>query len=250
MSHDRPSVVRPDWPAPAHVTALVTTRHGGQSRPPYAGFNLAHHVGDDAGAVESNRQVLQSMIGGVPISWVRQVHGTRMVEADDVMVTAPPEADAVRIRSGGAAAVMTADCLPVFLADKTGQEAVVVHAGWRGLVAGIIESSIARLDCRPIELMAWLGPAIGPCHFEVGDEVRTAFMEADAGDCGRAFTPTGQPGQWMADLYELARIRLHRAGVDDVYGGGLCTFCDGSRFYSFRRDGTTGRMAALICLNK
>lgn len=250
MSDDAPSVVRPDWPAPANVTALVTTRRGGVSRAPYAGFNLAHHVGDRPEAVETNRKRLQDMVAGVPVAWVRQVHGTRMVEASDVIAAAPPEADAVHVRDRGAAAVMTADCLPVFVVDRSGREALVVHAGWRGLASGIIESSIAGMDGPPDELMAWLGPAIGPCHFEVGDEVRAAFLEPDSSDCARAFRPAGKSGQWMADLYELARLRLREAGVPDVYGGGYCTFCDESRFYSFRRDGTTGRMAALICLNK
>lgn len=243
-------MVRPDWPAPVNVTALVTTRCGGVSQAPYSGFNLAHHVGDRTEAVETNRTQLQDMVEGVPIAWVTQVHGTRMVEADDVNAAAPPEADAVHIRERGAAAVMTADCLPVFLVDRSGREAVVLHAGWRGLASGIIESSIAGMNAPPDELMAWLGPAIGPCHFEVGDEVRVAFLEAAAGDCAHAFRPAGKTGKWMADLYELARIRLRDAGVLDVYGGGFCTFCDETRFYSFRRDGTTGRMAALICLNR
>jgi YfiH family protein len=173
-----------------------------------------------------------------------------MVDAGDAAVaTEAPEADAVHIRSRGAAAVMTADCLPVLLVDAIGREALVIHAGWRGLASGIIESCIAGTGRRPDKFMAWLGPAIGPCHFEVGDEVREAFMKADVGDSTRAFRAAGQPGQWMADLYELARNRLRAAGVHDVYGGGFCTFCDESRFYSFRRDGATGRMAALICLN-
>lgn len=250
MSHERRSVIRPDWPAPGNATALVTTRCGGVSRAPYAGFNLALHVGDRKEAVAANREMLQKMIGDVPIAWVRQVHGTRMVEAGDVVAAASaPEADAVHIRGGGAGAVMTADCLPVFVVDRAGREALVIHAGWRGLAAGIIESAIAGMDSRPGELMAWLGPAIGPCHFEVGEEVRAAFLEAGAGDCASAFRSAGEPGQWMADLYGLARIRLRGAGVDAVYGGGFCTFCDGNRFYSFRRDATTGRMAALICLN-
>lgn len=250
MSADAPSVIRPDWPAPENVTALVSTRSGGVSRAPYDGFNLAHHVGDRREAVAANRKTLQKMIGDVPVAWVRQVHGTRVVKARDVVVAGcAPEADAVHIRGSGAGAVMTADCLPVLVVDRAGREALVIHAGWRGLAVGIIESAIAGMDSRPGELMAWLGPAIGPCHFEVGDEVRAAFMAAGAGDCASAFRSAGEPGQWMADLYGLARIRLRGAGVDAVYGGGFCTFCDESRFYSFRRDGTTGRMAALICLN-
>lgn len=251
MSHEGGSVIRPDWPAPANVTALVTTRCGGVSTAPYTGFNLAHHVGDRREAVAANRERLQRMVGDVPIAWVRQVHGTRTVDASDA-VSAPcaPEADAVRIRGSGAGAVMTADCLPVLVVDRAGREALVIHAGWRGLAAGIIESAVAEMDSRPGEVMAWLGPAIGPCHFEVGDEVRAALLEAGGGGCASAFRSAGAPGQWMADLYGLARIRLRGAGIDAVYGGGFCTFCDGSRFYSFRRDAVTGRMAALICLNK
>lgn len=251
MSHEDSCVIRADWPAPTNVIALVTTRCGGVSRPPYAGFNLAHHVGDRQESVATNRASLQKRAGDVPIAWVRQVHGSRTVDAGNVVGAADvPEADAIRLRGGEAGAVMTADCLPVLVVDRAGHEALVIHAGWRGLVAGVIESAIAAMNSSPSDLMAWLGPAIGPCHFEVGDEVRTAFLKAGDGHCAGAFRPAGESGQWMADLYELARIRLREAGVESLYGGGFCTFCDESRFYSFRRDGTTGRMAALICLNK
>lgn len=249
MPHDWPPVIRPDWPAPSHVSALVTTRKGGVSRAPFDRFNLAFHVGDDKEDVSHNREVLQRLIGLSPsVTWISQVHGTTIVTVEESHEwRRVPEADAVHIRGSGAAAVMTADCLPVFLVDQQGREAMVVHAGWRGMVAGILQRSVRTMRSSPKELMAWLGPAIGPCHFEVGDEVRSAFIQA-AGDSAAGFRPGERAGKWWADLYELARVRLRIAGIQDIYGGGFCTHCDAARFYSYRRDRTTGRMAALICL--
>ncbi|MGM0633486.1 MAG: peptidoglycan editing factor PgeF [Pseudomonadota bacterium] len=244
------SLIRPDWPAPPNVTALVTTRVGGVSGPPFETFNLAHHTGDDWSVVEENRRVLMRLAGiSGPIRWVRQVHGVEVVDATRGDPGRVPEADAVHIRGAGAAAVLTADCLPVLLVDREGREAAVVHAGWRGLARGIVEQALQRMDSPADQVLAWLGPAIGPCHFEVGDDVKTAFPAAYTDSVPEAFRPGRLPGKWMADLYLLARACLNHSGVTDVYGGGLCTVCDETRFFSFRRDGVTGRMAALICLN-
>ncbi len=244
------SLIRPDWPAPPNVTALVTTRVGGVSGPPFETFNLAHHTGDDWFAVEENRRVLTRLAGmSRPIQWVRQVHGVTVADATRCDPDRVPEADAVHIRGAGAAAVLTADCLPVLLADREGREAAVVHAGWRGLAQGIVEQALQRMDSPADQVLAWLGPAIGPCHFEVGDDVRAAFPAACTDSPLAAFRPGRLPGKWMADLYSLARSCLNQSGVTEVYGGGLCTVCDEARFFSFRRDGVTGRMAALICLN-
>ncbi|MDD5249896.1 MAG: peptidoglycan editing factor PgeF [Rhodocyclaceae bacterium] len=233
----------PDWPAPANVRAVSTTRGGGCSRGRYQSFNLADHVGDDAAAVAANRRLLRERLPVAP-RWLRQVHGVRCVDAalcgDDV------EADASFSRSGAqACAVLTADCLPLLLCDAAGTVVAAAHAGWRGLAAGVIEATAAALG-RPEDLMAWLGPAIGPRAFEVGDEVRAAFVRSDVG-AAAAFAAHGE-GKWLCDLYALARRRLQRLGVNRVYGGDSCSFTEGERFFSYRRDGATGRMASVIYL--
>ena len=235
--------LRPGWPAPAPVRALTTTRAGGVSRPPWNAFNLATHVGDTPQHVAANRAALRRRfdLPADPV-WLQQVHGARVVEAG-----AAAEADAVWSRTPGqVCAVLTADCLPVLLCDRAGDCVAAAHAGWRGLAAGVLEATVAALPADAADLMAWLGPAIGPDAFEVGDEVREAFVTADA-RAGAAFRPAGD-GRWLADLYGLARLRLAAAGVTRVFGGGLCTFTDRDRFYSYRRDGVTGRMASLIWL--
>ncbi len=235
--------VIPDWPAPPGVRALTTTRAGGFSRPPYGSFNLADHVGDAADSVARNRALLRERFG-VPAEpvWLSQVHGSRVVEAGT-----PARADAAySCRPQVVCAVLTADCLPVLFCDRAGTCVAAAHAGWRGLAGGVLEATVEALPAGAADLMAWLGPAIGPESFEVGDEVREAFIGVDP-VAARAFRPTSAE-RWYADLYLLARQRLSAAGVGEVFGGGHCTFRDEARFYSYRRDGVTGRMASLIWL--
>lgn len=247
--------IEPDWPAPANVIALSTTREGGHSRPPYDGLNLAHHVGDLPEAVAANRALLAARLpAGTRVCWLNQVHGVRVVAADEADLEAPPDADASwSERTGMACAVMTADCLPVLFCAADGSRVAAAHAGWRGLQAGVLEATVAAMESAPGRLMAWLGPAIGPARFEVGPEVRRGFLDA-AGTAERAgieacFQPAAaRPGYFLADLYALARCRLRAAGVTAVHGGGFCTYDDERRFYSYRRDGTTGRMATLVAL--
>lgn len=239
----------PGWPAPGNVRCLITTREGGCSPAPFDGFNLATHVGDDARLVAKNREALTLRIGVQPV-WLDQVHGINVVDLDAGQeLPQAPEADASISRSPGkACAVLTADCLPVLLCDRAGTVVAAAHAGWRGLVAGVLEETIRRMNVRPGEILAWLGPAIGPQAFEVGNEVRAVFVASDAAAAG-AFVATGVSGKWMADLFTLARQRLIRAGVGSVAGGGTCTFTDHRRFYSYRREGSTGRFASLIWLD-
>jgi YfiH family protein len=234
----------PDWPAPTRVKAFVTTRQGGASIGSFAAFNLAEHVGDAAAAVAANRTTLRQHLPGEPV-WLQQVHGNRCVDAAAAIRGEAADA-CVAHASGQICAVMTADCLPILLCDTAGTEVGVAHAGWRGLAAGVIESTVAAMACAPTDLLAWLGPAIGPRAFEVGDEVRAAFVAVDAA-AAEAFAPQAG-GKWLCDLYELARQRLSGCGVTEISGGGLCTFSDAERFYSFRRDRRTGRMATLIWL--
>lgn len=240
--------IQPDWPVPAKVRALVTTRYlPGASLPPFDSFNLGAHCGDEPQAVAHNRQRLFEL-ADLPQAphWLTQVHGThvhrvRSLHPDPEI----PQADAAVTHIPGAVlAVMTADCLPVLLAARDGSEVAVAHAGWRGLAAGVLEATVAAMQTPPDSLLAWLGPAAGPEHYEIGDEVRAAFLEHDpaASSC---FQVT-RPGHWLIDMYALARQRLAKAGVNAVYGGGLCTLSDPARFYSHRRDGCSGRMASLI----
>lgn len=239
-------MILPDWPAPANVRALQTTRRGGFSCTPYDTLNLGMHVGDDALAVAANRQLLNAWVPSEPV-WLEQVHGTQVVSAEQAGCL--PRADGcIARRPGAVCAVMTADCLPLLLCDRAGSVVAAVHAGWRGLAAGVIEAAVAAMACPPPELMAWLGPAIGPLAFEVGEEVRAAFV-AHQTEAAAAFTPRGA-GRWLADIYGLARLRLHAAGVRSIHGGGLCTYTDAAQFYSYRRDGATGRMATLIWLER
>lgn len=237
-----PDWIVPDWPAPPNVRALVTTRLGGASRGAYASLNLGLRCGDDEAAVRENRARLERALPQAP-KWLAQVHGATVVEAD--RLDHAPAADAAVARAPGTVcAVMIADCLPVLLCDASGTTVAVAHAGWRGLAAGVVENTVAAMNVRASELVAYLGPGIGPRAFEVGAEVREAFVARDAAAAGD-FTPAGA-GKWLADLFGLARRALARAGVDRVHGGGLCTYTDTARFFSYRRDRTTGRMAALI----
>jgi YfiH family protein len=233
----------PDWPAPANVRALVTTRAGGVSRGPYAALNLATHVGDDPAAVAENRRRLRAQLPAEPL-WLNQVHGSRVVDAAGA---APGiEADAAFSHAKRLVCVVqTADCLPVLLCDEAGTAVAAAHAGWRGLAGGVIEAVVKAMDVAPGRLMAWLGPAIGPQAFEVGAEVRETFL-AHAPEAESAFAAK-ENGKWLADLYRLAGQRLNALGITRVFGGGFCTFHE-ERFYSFRRDKATGRMASLVWL--
>lgn len=247
----------PDWPAPDHVRALFTTRSGGVSDNTggaYASLNLGMHVNDNPDHVLANRRLLRRHLPNEP-RWLEQVHGVDHIRVEQE-AAGPMRADAALSRSPGAVcAVMVADCLPVYLCDDAGTAVGIVHAGWRGLSAGIVEKSVAAMHIEPERVMAWLGPAIGPTHFEVGDEVRAVFVDHDA-YAAAAFKPAGaaaqpEPGsktKWYADIFQLARLRLLAAGVNRIYGGGVCTYSDPVRFFSYRRDGVTGRMAALIWL--
>lgn len=233
----------PDWPAPASVRALTTTRLGGTSAAPFDGFNLADHVGDDPAAVTANRALLRGMLPAEPV-WLRQIHGCRCIDA---ATATDNEADAAFARTPGVVcAVLTADCLPLLLCDTAGTAVAAVHAGWRGLASGVIEATLTALGLPGERLLAWLGPAIGPQAFEVGDEVRAAFIARDPA-AAEAFT-SRRPGKWLCDLYLLARQRLAAQKVRRVWGADFCTATDRTRFYSYRRDGTTGRMASLIWL--
>jgi polyphenol oxidase len=234
----------PDWPAPARVRSLITTRRGGVSSGSFASMNLGDHVGDDPDPVRRNRALLTAQLPAEP-KWLKQVHGARVAFVDGALY--PKEADgAVARQAGTVCAVLVADCLPVLLCNAAGTTVGVAHAGWRSMAAGVLEQTVAAMGATPSTLLAYFGPAIGPQSFEVGDEVRRAFMEIDATDA-EAFLP-GTPGKWMCDLYELARRRLLRMGVERIFGGGLCTLIEAQRFFSYRRDGATGRMAALIWL--
>jgi len=238
----------PDWPAPPNVRAAVTTRHGGVSLAPWDSLNLADHVGDDPAHVAENRRRLRAHLD-LPAEpfWLQQVHGCDVAQAGSGDEQALCAADAsVATTAGVVCAVLTADCLPVLFCDREGRWVAAAHAGWRGLAAGVLERTVQRAPAPPAELLAWLGPAIGPQAFEVGPEVREAFVGADSGavDCFSA----SPAGRWLADLYGLARRRLAASGVGWVGGGGLCTYTDADSFFSFRRDGTTGRMASLIWL--
>ncbi|MEW7976531.1 MAG: peptidoglycan editing factor PgeF [Candidatus Sedimenticola endophacoides] len=238
--------ITPDWPAPAGVRALITTRNGGVGAAPYDTLNLGGRVGDDPCSVQANRALLGRRLGlpSQPL-WLNQVHGRAVARCGSERPGVTADA-VVADRPGAVCAVLTADCLPLLICDRGGREVAAVHAGWRGLAAGVIEAALARLSAPGPRLMAWLGPAIGPRAFEVGPEVRAAFMEQDA-RCASAFAAHG--GRWLADIYQLARLRLRHHGVGYIGGGEYCTVSDGRRFFSYRRDGVTGRMASLIWID-
>jgi YfiH family protein len=246
MQTPHPDWIIPDWPAPANVRALMTTRAGGVSQGAFSSLNIGLRTGDDPQAVTANRERLRAVLPQEP-KWLRQVHGTRVVEADALEDV--PEADAaIARRPQTVCAVMVADCVPVLLADRAGATVAVAHAGWRGLAGGVIEQTIERMAVPPGQLVAHLGPGIGPRAFEVGADVRDAFLSGNP-QAQAAFKPHAA-GKWLADLYLLARQRLARAGVTQVSGGELCTYSDPLRFFSYRRDRTTGRMAALIWMQR
>jgi YfiH family protein len=239
-----PAFMVPDWPAPAGVRALMTLRTGGVSTPPWDSFNLATHCGDDPASVAANRARLAQSVPASP-RWLDQVHGTVVVRADSVDLVRPPAADASHTdQPDVVCAVMVADCLPVLFCDREGTQVAAAHAGWRGLAAGVLEATIESMGLAPDQVMAWLGPAIGPQAFQVGPEVRDAFIATDSRDAGAFRQDAGD--RWLCDLAGLARSRLERAGLRSIHGGRWCTVADPGRFYSYRRDRQCGRMAALV----
>lgn len=258
----------PDWPVPSSVRSAVTTRLGGASPSPWDSFNLAYHVGDNPELVSDNwRQLISEFDLATPPQLLNQVHGTTLVEAcaDGVI----PDADGCFSRMPGqACVVMTADCLPILFCNAAGTDVAAIHAGWRGLAAGIVHRAVSNLSSSPHELMAYLGPAISQQHFEVGEDVRQAFLgshffqgslarvrecfvrKVEGGHDGHNCAGIKGAEKWMTDLYGLARIALNDVGVTQIYGGEFCTYAEKERFYSYRRDGVTGRMASLIWINQ
>jgi YfiH family protein len=240
------SLIVPDWPAPPNVRAVQTTRLGGVSQTPYDSLNLGTHVGDNPLHVAANRQRLSDILPSEPI-WMEQVHGT--IVQDAALASCQPQADAAVTRHlDTVCTVMTADCLPVLLCDQAGTVVAAAHAGWRGLSMGVIERTVEAMHVPADQLLAWLGPAIGPDAFEVGEDVYQVFVNHDA-KAAEAFEATEQT-KWRADIYLLARQRLAALGVARVYGGEYCTFHDTRRFFSYRRDGACGRMASMIWLGR
>ncbi len=241
--------IEADWPAPPGVKAYTTTRLLGCSEPPYDTFNLGPHVGDDPQAVDRNREILTTGLPGQPrVQWLTQVHGTQVVSVDGACCDQAPKADAALTREHGVAcSVMTADCLPVLFCDRKANVVAAAHAGWRGLADGVLEQTVLKMACPPEDVLAWLGPAIGPTAFEVGPEVRDAFRATLGEGVDRCFRP-GAGDRLLADLFALARLQLTALGVSAIYGGGICTYSNPETCYSYRRDGRTGRMASLIYL--
>lgn len=244
-------IIVPQWPLQGlveqKVTAFCTTRSGGFSEGGFASLNLAEHVQDDAKSVEKNRRLLREQFA-LPENpqWLQQTHSTNVIELDHSLLR---EGDAAICSiPGRIAVVLTADCLPVLFCNKTGSEVAAAHAGWRGLLNGILEKTINSMSSDNAQLMAWLGPAIGPSQFEVGCEVMDSFVAADAS--AKACFVQNRPGHYLADLYALARLRLQKAGVSHISGGEFCTFSEAQRFFSYRRENTTGRQASLIYINK
>ncbi len=240
------AALQAEWPAPEMVRTCITTRRGGCSQGRWKGFNLGDHVADDPAHVAANRAELERSLGCEP-AWLQQVHGTAVVRADPVQVL---QADAAWTDQPGiACTVMTADCLPVLFCNRAGTRVAAAHAGWRGLLAGVLENTVQAMGDAPENLMAWLGPAIGPQAFEVGPEVFDAFVQLDP-RARDAFVPSVREGHYLADIFHLARLRLEACDVGLISGGEDCTVSDPSRFYSYRRDGQTGRFASLVWLEK
>jgi YfiH family protein len=238
-------LIIPDWAAPPSVGAASTTRIGGVGQGPFSNLNLADHVGDDPDSVQQNRRRLVARLGlSENPCWLKQVHGIEIVPAEQVH--RPVSADgSITTQVGVVCAVLTADCLPVLFCDRDGTHIAAVHGGWRGLAAGVLEAAVDAFRARgiqPANLLAWLGPAIGPAAYEVGTEV----FEALGQDRDRQALSNNAGSRWQLDLYALARARLHSQKVDRIYGGGDCTMADAKRFFSYRRDGVCGRQATLI----
>ena len=240
---DKLNLIIPNWPAPANIHALQTNRDKGVSLAPYNSLNLGSHVGDNPMHVAQNRQLLSQHLPSEPV-WLNQVHGINVVDA--AQTDCVPDADAsFTTRKNVVCVTMTADCLPILVCDTAGTTIASIHAGWRSLCDGVIEATIAKMQINSSDLLAWLGPAIGPNAFEVGAEVRAQFIAKDA-KAELAFKKHGD--KYLADIYQIATQRLNNLGVKQIYGGGECTFTDKDQFFSFRRDGVTGRMATLIWL--
>ncbi|HMT94801.1 peptidoglycan editing factor PgeF [uncultured Thiothrix sp.] len=239
--------LKPDWPAPENVHAVCTTRSGGVSVAPFDSLNLGDHVGDTPIAVARNRQLVAEVLDlpNTPF-WLQQVHGVKVAQQNVDNLGCSADAS-VSFKMNEVCVVMTADCLPVLFCNRAGTRVAAAHAGWRGLCDGVLEKTVGALDCDPAEILAWMGPAIGPKAFEVGDEVRAAFMEYEQ-QAAQAFQAT-QAGKWLADIYQLGRQRLSAMGVTAIYGGELCTYTQQDLFFSFRRDQQTGRMASLVWLS-
>ncbi|MES2625421.1 MAG: peptidoglycan editing factor PgeF [Pseudomonadota bacterium] len=251
-----PGLYQPVIDLPKGIKAFVTTRNGGFSEGPWQSFNLGEHVKDDPAAVAANRALLKQQLvvatgsSSLDLQWLNQVHGTTVHHAHGPSTSSPPQADALYTnRTNLVCGVLTADCLPVLFSSTDGQEIAVAHAGWRGLQKGVLEKTIACFNAPPAQIIAWMGPAIGPCHFEVGDEVREAFLESAqemTAVTENAFLPSVNRGKWFADLYQLARIRLLSAGLTKIGGEPTCTVCENARWYSYRHSPLTGRFATLI----
>lgn len=245
-------LVQPDWPQPDSVHAIVTTRKGGESLAPYDSLNLAQHVADNEQRVVQNRDKVSQEVRAndekYQWQWLEQIHSSDVIKLDQQV--AVPKADGlITSTSKLICCVLTADCLPILLCNEEGTEVAIAHGGWRGLMDGIVANTIASMDSHPASVMAWLGPAIGPCHFEVGEEVRLQFQTAESkSKVLDYFEPNGSQ-KYLADLYGIARMQLNNLGVTLVFGGSHCTYCDEQNFYSYRRDGVTGRMLSAIWID-
>jgi YfiH family protein len=238
--------INPNWPAPKNIRAYSTTRQDGHSKPPFDSFNLGFSSGDDPEKVKANRQQLNDELN-LPKEphWIKQVHGT-VVDCADLAETSVVADASYSFKKNNICVISTADCLPVLFCDRAGTKVAAAHAGWRGLAAGVIEATFKAMEISPQDTLVWLGPAIGPKAFEVGEEVRQQFLQID-GLAHTAFVPSHKSGKWFADLYALAKQRLSKLGVTKIYGGDFCTYTDRERFFSYRRDhAKTGRMLTLI----
>ncbi len=245
-------MLRPEWSAPANIRAFVTTRQGGVSQREFASLNIAEHVGDDSARVAQNRrQIADEFPETTQWQWLNQVHGAQIHKAIHKAGELPQvlEGDGLVTKEKGlVCCVMTADCLPVLFASRSGDEVAIAHGGWRGLAAGILTSTVDAMDCPPSDMVVWLGPAIGPCHFEVGPEVREVFLTlAVSEDMDNQFTPVGE--KYLADLYGIAELQLRALGVESISASRMCTYSDAEKFYSYRRDGRTGRMLSAIYIS-
>ena len=247
--------IEPNWPAPKNVKALQTTRLGGVSAFPYESLNIGAHVEDSEVSVRENRKRLQERLPSGPL-WLQQLHGT-LVVTEQVGKRCPEADGSITQKTNEVCTVMTADCLPVLLCDEAGTQVAAVHAGWRGLASGILEEALGQFKCSPDLILAWLGPAIGPNAFEVGESVYDAFCLPNSSASSCFIKQPNQPNpngagvleKWHADIYALAKLRLNSVGLSKVYGGDFCTYTDEERFFSYRRDGKTGRMASCIWLS-
>lgn len=246
------ALIEPDWPAPSRVKALITTRQGGVSEAPYDSNNLGLHVDDAEEAVLTNRQLLaQACNKNLDFQWLSQIHGNEVLTLENEAVDESRQADAIYTQQKNiACGVLTADCLSVFFCDESGSEIAVAHAGWRGLAGGVLQKTIDKFQSDVSNLLVYLGPVIGPCHFEVGDEVKQTFLDLDIQEISNQeailFYESENTGKWMADLYAIAKIILTSRGISKIYGEPICTYCEFDQFYSFRRDGVTGRFASII----